>query len=496
MTSGPVRPIIRLLDRLGPVGIAFFGSVLLSVIAISGSINPNNDGMLYIEAAGPFQNQGLAAARQAFDWLFFPVLIATISSFAGLGLESSAYLICALMVAGLCALIVACSRHQFPDSGWAACVVILALPALNSYRDHIIREFGCWFFLFLAFYLVLRWVKRPDWRKAIGVQGAIGLAALFRPEALVFIGVLILWQLLLIRQSGASRRLAMMSALPIGVVLATSALLLTGAVDLPARIITQISSIDPVSVMRHFTDSADRMAAAVLNKYSADEAQSILFFGMISIIPVKFFSNLGVFVIPLVYGIAREGVRSILRQWSPLSWMWAGYLVVLTGFLFKRMFLTGRYVGLLDLLVVPLVAIGIVTLFRDMPRWRWLMVIVIGGVMMANVVTTSPKKIHHPAAAEWLAQQQVDPKRVYIEDGEIAYLAGLSFSKVRADRMSEQMLAEAVANGQFDLVLVRASAKNQDAENWASINGLEIAERFYDARGRGVLVLRPRKRLD
>ena len=491
LINGPLGLVVSVFQRLGPTGTAFIGSILLSVIAISGSINPNNDGMLYIEAAGVFQDQGLDASRQVFDWLFLPVLIATVSSITSIGLESSAYLISTLLLAGICALVVACSRLQFPDSGWAACAVILALPALNSYRDYIIREFGCWFFLFLALLLVLRWVSRPTWWLALAAQISICIAALFRPEALVFIGALIVWQLFSAIQSREKKPLIMMLLMPLALVVGAVALFFMGMIDLPERIASRFSYANPSQLFEAFNNAADQLAVKVLNKYSGDEARSILFFGLISVIPIKFISNLGVFVVPLAYGMTRPGVAALLRKWSPLSWVWVAYLIVLAAFLFNRMFLTARYVGLLDLLIVPLVAVGLAMLFQSLPRWRWLIIVTISIAMLSNVISTSPKKIHHPAAAEWLMQQKVDPERVYIEDAEIAHLAGWSFSNAGKGIATKRKLPKAVAKGRFDLVLVRASKKNQDAENWAEDNGLEVLERFHDAKGRGVLVLRP-----
>jgi hypothetical protein len=114
--------------------------------------------------------------------------------------------------------------------------------------------------------------------------------------------------------------------------------------------------------------------------------------------------------------------------------------------------------------------------------------------MLSNVVSTSPKKIHHSAAAEWLLQQKVDPERVYIEDAEIAHLAGWSFSRARKGVATRRQLSKAVADGRFDLVLVRPSKKGRNKKDWASKNNLIKIKSFFDEKGRGVLVLSPRQR--
>ena len=485
-----VNNVLNSFIRIGPVTSAFIGSVLLSIFAIHGSINPNNDGMLYIEAAKLFQDHGVIAAQQVFDWIFFPVLIGVLSKVTGLELEASAYLISVLLIAGLCSLVVACSRIQFRETGWAACFIVLALPALNNYRDYIIREFGSWFFIFLALWFFLRWVDRPSWRLALAAQIAIITAALFRLESLALLLAPVLWQISQLQRPRRATRLLMVSALLICAFFIVLFLWVFGVVTLPERVLFQLSAISPGNLFNSFSKTATVLADEGLNKYAADEAQSILFFGMMSILPVKFVSNLGFFVVPLAYGMYARRGADMFRQWSLSGWMSVFYIVVLIAFLFNRMFLTSRYVALLDLLVIPLIAFGLVMMYRAMPRWRWLIVLIISLSMISNVITTSPKKIHYKEAAEWLVKQSVDRQRVYIEDFEISYLAGWGYKKRSTKRLSKDSLLEAIANGKYDLVLVRSKKHDQRTEDWAKKNRLHILKRFYDKKGRGVLVLR------
>lgn len=498
-TKGSPRLLNNIFRSFGPVGVSIIGSLLLSIIAISENITPNNDGMLYIHAAGLYQEQGFAAAAKVFDWLFLPILIASVSLITGLGLEMSAYALSSVFIAGVCALAVVCTRIQFPKADWAACAIVLALPALNVYRDYIIREFGCWFFLFLALWCALRWNRNPTWVNVICSQSAILIAALFRPEVLVFIFALILWQVSSLKNSGGLKRLIMMATFPVIAVILIMFALIIGVVDMPGRVLMQISSADPFDIFNNFGNIAERMAETVLiKKRSSDEAASILFFGMLSIIPIKLVTNMGVFIVPLIYGISRYRFKDMIKAWAPISWIFMAYLLVLTGFLFTKMYLVSRYVALLDLLIIPLIAIGLTSLFHDKPKWRWFMTLIIGIVMLANVISTSPKKTHYPAAASWLMQQDIDPARVYIQDLDVRYLAGQKFTKFREwgsserkVKMTRDMLAEAIANNEYDLVLVSDTKKSHVTEDWAGANNLIVLESFYDAKGRGVMVLQP-----
>jgi hypothetical protein len=85
------------------------------------------------------------------------VAISYFTKFTGLGYEDSAYALCALFIAGACATLVRITRRQFDDhAAWCACLVALAIPAFNGYREFLIREFGFWFFCLLAILAALR----------------------------------------------------------------------------------------------------------------------------------------------------------------------------------------------------------------------------------------------------------------------------------------------------------------------------------------------------
>ena len=70
-----------------------------------------------------------------------------------------------------------CAGRKYPEAVWPICLVLLALPGLNHYRDEILREYGCWFFFMLTFWLSLRWSESPRWPMALLAQLALVLSA-------------------------------------------------------------------------------------------------------------------------------------------------------------------------------------------------------------------------------------------------------------------------------------------------------------------------------
>ena len=200
--------------RLSPVQAAFLGSLILSLIAVLSTPTINRDGILYVETARIFLQDGLSAAFKSFNWPFLPILMAVVSKLTGLGLEITGRLLNALFMGGACALTVSIARKKNPEIAWATCLVVLALPGMNHYREELLREYGCWFFVMLALWLAQRWSNQPRWRGAFVVQAALGTAALFRPEALALFPALIAWQWFEAPSDERRLRLMMLGALP------------------------------------------------------------------------------------------------------------------------------------------------------------------------------------------------------------------------------------------------------------------------------------------
>lgn len=471
--------------RISPAWLAFIGSLLLSAIAIADSTSVNRDGMLYVDLAQVLLDDGFEAARARFDWLFFPILLAAVSKLTGLSVETSGYLLCSLLMAGTCGLLVRCTVQSFPAAGWSACLVVLGLPAFNEYRDHIIREFGYWFFVMLACWLAIRSPQAPRWSSALGVPIALAIAAAFRVEAIAFYPVIVWWQFYAARSLPIGRRIGMLGIVPGAVLLLALVLFATGGVDLDERV---YSYLDPLDKLARFDEGVGRMADSVLNNYSRDSAAYVLFFGLLTMIPAKFFQMMGVFVVPLGYLFMRRPVRRCFACWQPFGWLSLCYLAVLVTFVIDRFFVTGRYVSFLNLLAVPLVAAGLALLLERFPRGRPAVTAIALVAMLANVVSLSPRKMQYLEAGAWLQAQPVQRDRMYIESRRVAYHAGFGYPHPPTDRDAALIDAR---NGRYELVVLEgAPASDAEMDAWLEGHGLELRARF-DGPGDDVVVLAP-----
>lgn len=486
---------------VGPVRMAFIGSLLLSAVALGSGSLINRDGIHYIDAARVYLEEGLILHLDTLHWRFLPILMASLSKLTGLTAEMAGRVLNALLLAGVCGLLVAITRRRLPEAAWAACLVVLAMPAYNGYRNELLREFGFWFFCLLAFWLAMLWEESPRWRSALACQVALGAAMLFRLEAVAFYPALILWQVFLAPAGQRLQRVFMIGCLPlVGAALAV-ALFGSGLVKPPERLAFYLETVNPLRKLQVFGEAASRMTDLVLNKYSREEASYVLFFGLLSIIPVKFLKMAGVFVVPLAYAFAGQTLRVVLSRWQPLSWAFLAHVLVLTVFVTHEFFLVGRYVSFLNLLAVPVAATGLVLLMRRLPNWRVMIVALALLTMAANVVSFSPRKTHIVEAGRWLGANVIDGTRVGADNARIAYYAGwrVSHAVVADDRVlaaqafvaDRESLAAALAQKRIDMVAVEAPRKDDGVEKWLAAYRLQPVQRFANKAGDAVIIAVP-----
>lgn len=472
------------LRQLTPTWVAFLSSAALSMIAITTSTTLNRDGMLYVDTARVFLKYGLSEAISAFAWPFLSILMAMVSHFTGLGIENSGHLLNVLFMAGACALLVACSAKIYPESGWAICLTLLAIPGLNDYRNELLREYGCWFFIMLSFWLALRWAEMPTWRMGILAQASLVLASLFRPEALVFLPGLILWQVFETKQDQRVRRLAMIGSLSLIALIVFATLFATGL--LPKRLVADFSRINS----EHFKSTAKSIMPA-LTDYSRENVNTILFFGSMAIIPVKFIKMMGVFSLPLLYSMTRSsGLCSTLARLRVFTWAFIVYLAVLSIFVLDNQFLAGRYVVLLLILATPATGRGMYLVLSKFPHWKVILISLAVLMSLSNVVSTAPGKQHFVDAGRWLAENVAESPRVYNESARSAYYAGWRYY-ANASAEDRKKLQEAGFRQQYDFVVLEASRKIPLFPMWLDAVGLREVKRFTHPNGDAVIILVP-----
>ena len=474
--------LTRIAKNTSAAQAAFLGSFLLSLIALLNSPVINRDGILYIETARIFLTDGFVAANKSFNWPFLPILMALVSKLTGIGLEKTGHLLNALFMAGACALVVTSIKRKSPEAAWATGLVLLALPGLNQYRDELLREYGCWFFIMLAFWLAHVWSDTPRWGSALIVQICLGTAALFRPEALVFFPALIMWQVFAASKGEKWRRSLMIGGLPLLGLAATTALFLSGHLESGQRLAGEFGRINSA----RFDTKAKALADALI-PYARDQAGTILFMGSLAIIPLKFLRQLGLFIIPLLMLFQSSTLRLSLSRAPLFAWALFAHFLVLSAFVVDMQFLAGRYIAVLSLLSAPFIGFGLLQLIQRFPHWKNATLLVALLIMLSNVVSLNPGQTHFIAAGEWLAENVSNTPRVYVNSSRVAYYAGWKTSSV-GDSKDRQHLSNAIQQGKYDLVVLEVSRHETDIDSLLENNQLRVTKRFKSPRNDSVII--------
>jgi uncharacterized Tic20 family protein len=469
-----------------PVRVAFFGSLLLSLIAVLGAATVGRDAALYLTIAQEVQAHGPKAAFELFDWPWFSLLLAAIHSVSRLPVELSAYLLCSLFAAGTCALLVDCVRQRSLRLAPWACLVVLAMPAFNEFRGEILREFGFWFFSVLALWLAMRWQARGGWLRAINIHLAIVAASAFRLEAMVLLPALALWQLPGLWVRGQRRALLQFFALPLlGVVSGMVLVSIMGGFS-SARVDFYLGLINPGRVLKSFDLLREQFASSLTSKYSQDEAGRIIFFGMLAAMAITFVKLSGPLAVPFIRGRNWRAITVYWHEYRPFAWTAVLYLLVLLLFFVRKQFMITRYMSLLNLLFVPALALGLQMFAGQLPRLGKILIAACLLVMLSNVVSTGAGKTQYVDAGRWMAAN-VDPNvPAYFDDGRIGYYAGRGY--LLSDLTREEAMSPAHA-GEFRYFLIEARGNEPWLTSWLAERNLRIVERFANRRGATVLVI-------
>lgn len=466
---------------LTPVRTTFIASLLLSLTAWLGTA-VNRDGMLYVRVGQAFLSDGFSAAYNLFHWPFLGILMAIVAKISGLSIENAGYLVNALFMASTCALMVACVNQRQPSLTWLAALSTLAIPGLNEYRNEILREFGAWFFVMLTFWQASQWNERPSWTRGLLTQASLIFATLFRPEMATLFGALILWQIFASQPNERIRRCLMIGTLPLLGLILLATTYLTG--DIPAN--SRLAfDLDRLSTAR-FAAKAELLAGGLV-VYAYDNAQAILFFGSLALIPIKLISKLGFFLLPAAYMFSRQLRQEAVNNFSLFAWGIVIQTLVLSVFVLDLQFLSGRYVGLILLFSIPFVAVGLQEMLNCFPRWRAAIIIIMLIMTLANVISLSPSKTHLIDAGHWLAANVQEPTTVYIDSGRTAYHAGW-LSLQTPTRNDRSAIAAAVTDPRYRLFVLEISRHDPAPNEWLNSQGLHVVQRFEHAKGDAVIV--------
>ncbi len=411
-----------------------FLSLLISLWLFASRDIISRDATLYIEAAQAFHSGGIGATFAVWRWPFYPIMIAVVHKLTGLGFEHSALLLTILFETIISITFVKIySKVAFDGARlWVAMLFILTFVALSGYKAEILRGHGFWAFMLIAIYQFIIYFQTRSKVSAMLWQLSVLIAALFRPEAVVFAALAPLY--FLFSRSGLLvekiKQLLTLNSifLPAGLLLITF-LLFSGQSQnaLLNNLPVMFEYFSPEMVFQNFNAAADNFVKHVLPfDYSARYSHLILASGLLSMLLFKLLNNL-TFVYTGIWltGSYKGWIR--LKPESRIIYYFAFIAFLILGvFITSRLFVSSRYTVLFLLIMGLIIAQYIDCLFTILCQQKRRIGIVIFSLFIAaqfidSVVSTGAKKLPIKQGAEWLNQHIEPGEKIACNEARYAY---------------------------------------------------------------------------
>lgn len=407
-----------------PLTVTLLASVALSLAAMHYSPIIDRDGMFYINLAQMISEGRVDQALGRFDWPFYSALLAGLKTLLPFSLIHIAHALSVVFAALTCWMLVLLLYRLVPDrSIWWAVLVALCLPATNQYRPEVLRDWPAWFFMLLSVWIYLRYVASPRWRWALLFSLSVLMSALWRLDAAVIAAPLFLLSLFEPRLDWRAR--LRLCVVPIMVAVALVGQLIADPSHLTHRLVKYWRIINPFAIYEGFKQSGDTLAEAVLSPFSESYGATVLFVGLLALIPIKMIQVL--FGLMLPYALERcHGPMESVPGLRIYRWLAGAWLLLVTVFLMRNYYVSTRYLVPLTLFLLPFLYVAMLRLHQRNPSRRlWavlIFLIVLHGISGA-IATRGAEKLAIKQAGYWVAENLPGGEQVYINDGQVSFYA-------------------------------------------------------------------------
>lgn len=443
---------------------AILASLLLSALNVWSNPVPNTDGFTYIRTAEIFLQDGLAAAFSYYSWAIYPVLIALLHQLTGLELFTAAHVLNAGFFALLCTGFITLIKEIDASRRLAliAALVILLYPQINEYRNFVIRDIAFVTFSLFALLHLVRYIRQALLANAVAFMMFTLLAALFRPEALLYL-VCAPFSLLLINDLSWPqrwRRLLSLHAATAVLLLCSTALLWFYGVDPVSQLVQGFSAYTPFleQAISIFRNGSPELSAVLFHEhasiYSAQYVSLFLATGLSTILLVKVFTGFGwIMLAILAYGFWKHLYR-IPRFLSAPAFVYllTGFLILLS-FVFVTRYLSTRYTLLfctVATLLVPFIldrAWQLAELEGQLTRFRWIAATLLLYCFIDAYISFGESKDYQQEVAQWLITSSGPDVVLLTNNHYIAYHTGLISDYDRITRVVDPAAVPAAASG-------------------------------------------------
>ena len=419
---------------------AVAASLLLSVFSVLTSDMPNDDAYTYVRTADIFLDQGLAAAISHYTWAAYSILIGLVSML-GISLFTAAFVInslfYALIVYSFISIVQSIDDSKIIVSLGAA--TVLFFPELNEYRDMVVRDIGFWGLALFGLWQFLQYYQSRELKYGVYFCIALGLAALFRSEAILYLALTPFALLFDARNEVSSNRknLLQMLLLILGFALAGSLVLLTFGINIFSLLMEFVSVYQPflVNAISPSESEVTAMGNAIFGEYASTFSRqyvtAVIALGLLVVLFMNvFYAISGPYFWMLVYGWHKNYLSGKHQQLMPVLAYFLINLLILVVFLYITRYLSSRYGVILALMVamqLPFVVRHIIEKIRG-SQWErfgtYFLVLFFTYCAIDSYISFGKSKRWLLDTASYVSETAQAPNTVLTNNHTIAYYSG------------------------------------------------------------------------
>ncbi len=452
-------------------------NILLSAWAYYADPVINNDGIVYLSVAQLMLDGNWDAAVAAYNWPFYPGLIALTSKLFFIDLKLAAYLLNGFFVI---LLTFAFTNVVGELSAYdrrimlIALVVVVLFPSITKYRSLLIRDFGYLALYLWSLYFILRFCNQPKKEYLLAWLVLAATSCLFRFEGIAFLLVAPYFLVLFVGHNLQHRR----------------AILLWGAVGLFALAIALLgwyvqakyaSSIIAAQQSGLEIDSLKDLFFHNLNQRYGE--QVLTGFGLVKVFAGTtgdvFYETVRRLAVVYALFAAYALYLGLVLQKPIVRKIWIVYLVtnllLLVGFSLFNSFLVSRYTLASALTILLLAPFAIDRLLQRWPHVNVVKKVLIGlaffivSVVSLEGLDVSTNKRFVREGGEWMAQNLPADASIYSNSRIAIYYSGGSVTKNVAEEYSNPRFALYLRTGElsrFDFIALEVDLNSYIENNF------------------------------
>ena len=340
-------------------------SLIFSMNAVYFDDIINKDGILYLQTAELFLSGNMDEAYASFNWPSYSIIIAFFHKFTSIPLELSALILNSVFFVILTDALILISSLIFsvPRQLKISALLILCFMPVLDYRDYIIRDPGYWAFSCLALYHFMVFINSSRIIHGTLWQIFMITATSFRIEGVFLLIIVPLFLLLSkkLRDEMVVRRL--ITCFFISITFLAAIPFIEGFnIKQFSKIYLVLNYMDLDFIFKQFTISAEILEHQVLNKYSAEYAGFILFFGFVVLLIYKVFEGFSIsYIVIFLASFKNSSQLSNNLYYNFLVYFFIINLLILFVFLLKAHFISSRYIVLTLINLLLLLSFYMVT---------------------------------------------------------------------------------------------------------------------------------------